>query len=142
MNNKTRNSDLGTWAESYAAELLENKGYQILARNFHSRFGEIDLIALLNKELVFVEVKARSNQTRGSAVDMITLSKQKKVFKTACVYLQQNEQFERLYYRFDVFCFDFHTKISKNLQQNFSDLSYDLEWIENAFTLNVDLINL
>ena len=47
-----------------------------------------------------------------------------------------------MYYRFDVICFDFKQQIAKNLQQDFSQLAYDQQWIENAFTIDADLINL
>lgn len=133
---------LGEWAEFQASKIMAQNGYEVLARNYHSRFGEIDLIALMDQTLIFVEVKARAKTSHALAIETITISKQKKIYKTAMIFLQQNPEYEALYYRFDVFCFDFHKKIAKNLQQNFSELSYDLEWIENAFTLNEELINL
>ena len=135
-------SKLGDWAEYQASEIMTQQRFKILARNYHSRFGEIDLIALNDQTLIFVEVKARAKTSHALAIETITISKQKKIYKTAMIFLQQNPEYEGLYYRFDVFCFDFHKKIAKNLQQNFSELSYDLEWIENAFTLNEELINL
>ena len=51
---------LGQWAEQQALTVLEEQGYVHVRSNYHSRFGEIDLIVQKGQELVFVEVKARS----------------------------------------------------------------------------------
>lgn len=133
---------LGAWAEQQAKTILIENDYQIIATNYHSQYGEIDLIGVKDQSLVFVEVKARSLTRHGTANEVITLSKQRKIIKTALVFISKNEQFEQFYYRFDVICFDFTQQIAKNLQQEFSKLAYDQQWIENAFTLDADLINL
>lgn len=57
--------DIGQAAEKKAAEFLESQGYRILERNFRSKFGEIDLVALDGETLVFVEVKARATRLFG-----------------------------------------------------------------------------
>jgi putative endonuclease len=51
---------LGQWAEQTALLFLQSQQYQYVNKNYHSRFGEIDLIVKRGNELVFVEVKARS----------------------------------------------------------------------------------
>lgn len=133
---------LGQWAENQAGLLLTQAGFEIVQQNYHSRYGEIDLIARLKDELIFVEVKARQLTQHGQAVEVITAAKQLKIFKTALKFIQEHVEVNTLYYRFDVICFDFHQQIAKNLQHDFSQLAYDLQWIENAFTLDADLINL
>ena len=138
----THRRQLGLWAEQECCRRLLASGYQLLACNFHSRFGEVDVIACQGNELVFAEVKARSRTTVASALEVITPNKQRKIIYSALVFIQKNPQYEDFYYRFDVFCFDFHQNIAKNLQQPIDDLAYDFAWIENAFTLNADLINL
>ncbi|OTG66660.1 YraN family protein [Acinetobacter silvestris] len=142
--NKTKNQakPLGQWAELEAVRMLEQEAYRIVQQNFHSRFGEIDILAQKGQELIFVEVKARSITERGQAIEMVTSSKQLKIFKTALYFIEKNPEFHDFYYRFDVFCFDFHQVFAKNIQQDFSKYSYDSQWIENAFTLDADLINL
>lgn len=55
----------GRWAESLAAWLLRLKGYRILARNYRTKVGEIDLIARRGSCLVFVEVKRRAGREQG-----------------------------------------------------------------------------
>ena len=52
---------MGAWGEALAAEYLRKKRYTILATNFRTRMGEIDLIASNRRYLVFVEVKLRKN---------------------------------------------------------------------------------
>lgn len=77
----------GKKGENKAVRYLRFHGYSILDRNFHSRFGEIDVIAKKKDTVVFVEVKARGNNpiaTPGSAVDIF---KQKKIIKTAQLYI-------------------------------------------------------
>ena len=133
---------LGQWAETEAVRILVCAGYQIMQQNFHSRFGEIDILAQKGQELIFVEVKARSKTQRGLAIETVTAAKQLKIFKTALSFIEKNPEYDSFYYRFDVFCFDFHQQFAKNLQQDFSNYSYDYQWIENAFTLDADLINL
>lgn len=51
-------NSMGQWAEEAAKTLLHSHGYQCISQNYHSRFGEIDLIVRRGQELVFVEVKA------------------------------------------------------------------------------------
>lgn len=53
-------SEKGRLGEEYAARLLEREGYRILSRNFHTRYGEIDLIAQKGEILAFIEVKTRA----------------------------------------------------------------------------------
>jgi putative endonuclease len=77
---------LGNLAEDYSVGLLTSKGYKILDRNFHSRFGEIDIIALDGTTLVFVEVKARWSNKFGSPEEAVTYWKLNKIKKTGEYY--------------------------------------------------------
>ena len=82
---------LGRWGEALAAEHLRRAGYQILAANWRSRFGEIDLIAADQNYLCFVEVKTRSNLAVGLPRDYVTAAKQERIRKTALFYLSEKE---------------------------------------------------
>lgn len=98
---KSNNLILGKSGEDSALNFLNALGYKIITRNFHSQFGEIDIIALDNDILVFIEVKTRrSNLT--SALNSISVSKQKKLSKTASLFLSKNPQYEDNFTRFDV----------------------------------------
>lgn len=81
---------IGLDGEKLARKFLENLGYKILSQNFHSRFGEIDIVALDNKSIVFVEVKLRSNDFFGTPLESITYSKLEKIKKTAFYFLTIN----------------------------------------------------
>ena len=80
----------GAWGEAIAAEYLRKKHYRIIANGFHSRFGEIDLIAQNRKFLVFVEVKLRKSANFAKAREYVDAKKQDKLRITASLYLSQN----------------------------------------------------
>lgn len=110
----------GKIGEEYTAKLLQDKGYEIVETNFHSRFGEIDIIAKDTKYIVFVEVKTREENSMVNPLEAVTLSKQKKIIKTALLYLQLHPF--QLQPRFDVVglitCADNHTIKSVNYITN------------------------
>lgn len=77
----------GLDGEKTASDYLEKNGYRILARNFHSRFGEVDIVASDGEAIVFVEVKLRSSNFFGTPLESITPKKLEKIKKTALFYL-------------------------------------------------------
>lgn len=77
----------GNIAEDRGCDYLREKGFRILDRNVYNRFGEIDIIVLLDNVLHFVEVK--SAQSYEQAVNNITASKLQKLNRTIQFYLQQ-----------------------------------------------------
>lgn len=95
-----RNNLSGAWGEALAAEYLRKKRYKIVASGYHSRFGEIDLIAQNRKFIVFVEVKLRKNGTFAEAMEYVDRRKQDRLRITASMYLSQNAT--DLQPRFDV----------------------------------------
>lgn len=92
---------LGRKGEELAAEYLKKKNYKILCRNYKCRLGEIDIVAKDSVDLVFVEVKTRSNTTFGSPAAAVTTRKQHQVIKVAQLYLQEHK-LEESPVRFDV----------------------------------------
>ena len=78
----------GNIAEDKAVEFLLNLGFAIVERNFYSRFGEIDIIAVKDDVLHFVEVK--SGLDYESAIQNITSTKISRLLKTANVYMKKN----------------------------------------------------
>ena len=127
---------LGQWAEQTALLFLQSQQYQYVNKNYHSRFGEIDLIVKRDNELVFVEVKARSAGSYAEACEVISYSQQRKIIKTAQFFLQTYPNYYNFDCRFDVICFDFPQKLAKTVQPDFSKLQYDQRWIKHAFTLD------
>lgn len=89
--NKTRSArtsrQQGECAEQAAAIWLRRQGLVIIGQNFHSRFGEIDIIALDREHLVFIEVKLRNSDHYGGAAVTVDSRKQRKLIMTAQHYL-------------------------------------------------------
>lgn len=77
----------GAHAEALAADYLMRQGLTIVARNFRTRFGEIDLIACDGRTLVFVEVRLRRSTRFGGAVESITARKRARLVAAANGYL-------------------------------------------------------
>lgn len=91
----------GNKGERLAARYLRRKGFKILARQYATRWGEIDLIALDGETIVFVEVKSRRSEAAGLPVEAITYDKQKKLTRMALAYLKRHGLLENSA-RFDV----------------------------------------
>ena len=98
MKNK---KSIGKSGEEIAANYLLKKGYKILFRNYHSQFGEIDIIALDKDTLAFIEVKTRSSNFE-TGFSSVSFSKQQKLTKTALDFLSKNYEYEDFLTRFDV----------------------------------------
>ena len=69
------NTSSGHIGEVYASKLLESKGYEVITRNFRSKFGELDLVCLDKDTLVFVEVKTRWSNKFGKPEEAVTPKK-------------------------------------------------------------------
>lgn len=78
---------LGKRGEDEAVKYLENKGYKVIERNFLCRQGEIDVIALDNDYIVFVEIKARTSTDYGLPSESVTKRKIKHITKAIQYYL-------------------------------------------------------
>lgn len=116
---------IGQKAEESALRFLRDQGFQLVAQNYHCKSGEIDLVVFKSELLVFVEVRQRKVSVFGSAAASITVSKQRKICKTAAFFLQAHPEFEFFDCRFDVIAID----VSKRL----NNVVPDLNWIEGAF---------
>ena len=92
---------LGIKGENLAVSYLLNKGFQVIARNFRCRMGEIDIIARSGDYLVFVEVRTRSQPEYGLAQESISRAKVNKLRQLAEFYLVRYPQ-KGLFIRFDV----------------------------------------
>ncbi len=112
---------LGNAGEQIVADLLKSKKFQILAQNYRTKLGEIDLIAQKDELLVFVEVKTRKNEYFPIS-NVVTFSKQTKMSRTAKYFIVQNNV--DIYSK--VCRFDVATVILNNG-------NFKVEYIENAF---------
>jgi len=95
------NRELGRQGEEKAVAYLKKRGYNILAQNYYTRFGELDIVCKKGDNLVFVEVKARRGTRYGSPEEAITTRKIEHLRKAAAVYLESVKPLFREI-RFDV----------------------------------------
>ncbi|GAL36423.1 predicted endonuclease distantly related to archaeal Holliday junction resolvase [Vibrio maritimus] len=112
---------VGKRYEELAKDYLGRQGLVPLSENFTVKCGEVDLIMQDKSSIVFVEVKYRRNQCYGSAQEMVTRAKAKKLEKAATLWLLKNglSPYETEF-RFDV--------VAIHEQGN------DINWIKNAIT--------
>jgi putative endonuclease len=94
---------------------LEQQGLKIVGKNFYTRQGEVDLIAVKGDTLIFIEVKYRNTDLYGYAEEAVNAQKIKKMYKTATKYIEKIKWQENV--RFDV------VAITKN----------NINWIKNSF---------
>ena len=97
---------LGISGEDLACRELERRGYSVLARRYRTRFGEIDIICRDGPTIVFVEVKARTNDRYGEPAEAVTLHKQAKVTAMAEDFLAKRH-LRGVPCRFDVVAVEF-----------------------------------
>ncbi len=83
-------SGIGRMGEEHIVQLLKDRGCQILCRNYHCRFGEIDIIAQEGPCILFVEVKTRKEGSLEEPFEAITPAKQQKIVLTAGAYIVEN----------------------------------------------------
>ncbi len=81
-------TNAGQIGEDQATRFLRKNEYKILTRNYHSRFGEIDIIAQKNGSIVFVEVKTRSSTQFGTPREAVNYFKLQKMIKTAHIFMK------------------------------------------------------
>jgi len=92
----------GRQGEERAAQFLESRGLRVIGRNYRSKRGEIDLVALDRDTIVFVEVKAWSAFAFEDLEKSITIQKQRRIIETAKFFLSEHREYNRMAVRFDV----------------------------------------
>jgi putative endonuclease len=113
---------LGKEGEDRAAKFLAKQGYKILERNYRTRNGEIDLIALHKGEVVFVEVKTRTGDAFGAPELAVNPRKQGRMIKAALGYIKY-KKLHQMPCRFDVVAIT-------------TAAGYEVELIQNAFEMD------
>ncbi len=113
---------LGADGESAVSKYLERRGFTVICKNYVSRFGEIDIIAERGELLIFVEVKTRKACYFPVSM-VVTRSKQKKIIKTAKMFLLKNNISGKAC-RFDV---------ATVLVSDISNNNYKIDYIKNCF---------
>lgn len=108
---------VGTDAENLAFRFLGHEGLSPVQRNFRCRLGEIDLIMLDGDCLVFVEVRYRASREFMPASLTVDIHKQRKLVRTAALFLSRNARYAESIVRFDVVAIE----------------GNEIEWIKDAF---------
>ena len=98
MNSKEK----GDRGEKIAAEYLTEKGYTIIERNFRSKWGEIDIVAVKADSLSFIEVKSWNKYSDSELEYSINRGKKNRIIKTAKVFLNRNPLYYKKRPAFDV----------------------------------------
>lgn len=98
---KGSKQDLGKLGEIFAVKLLKANNYKIIDRNFRTKFGEIDVVAIDNDTLCFVEVKTRWGRKYGSPEEAVTFRKIARIKKAASLYIKKYTNLPKKY-RIDV----------------------------------------
>ena len=93
--------EIGKLGENLAVKYLEKQEYKILERNFKCKQGEIDIIAMDKDEIVFIEVKTRTNKKFGVPIEAVDRTKQKHLAKAAKYYIYKRH-LENEFIRIDV----------------------------------------
>ena len=101
--------------------MLRSRGLRPVARNYHCRCGEIDLIMLDTSVLVFIEVRYRHSNRYGSGADSVTTTKQRRIISAAKQFLRRHPLHDRRPARFDV------VSIGHGVS------GVELDWIRSAF---------
>ena len=114
----------GAHWEQVAESFLNRRGLKTLERNFHARFGEIDLVMLDGGTMVFAEVRYRENDSHGSGADSVTWTKQRRIISAAQRFLQCHHADDLRPCRFDV------------ISIGSRDGKTHLNWIKNAFDVS------
>ena len=113
----------GKSGEELATALLRENGYKILARNYKTKLGEIDIVAKEKDTYCFVEVKTRHSDRFGLPQEAVLNTKQRQIAKSALMFLKENKLLDKKA-RFDV------------VSILYSQDSPRLDLIKNAFELN------
>ncbi len=93
---------VGKFGETEAVRYLKKKKYEIIDTNYHTKFGEIDIIAKNREYIIFAEVKTRMQGSMFQPRQAVTTSKQNKIKMTAAMYLSRMTENTELQPRFDV----------------------------------------
>ncbi|MEL3908670.1 MAG: YraN family protein [Treponemataceae bacterium] len=94
--------EIGSQGEVVVAKFLEDKNYKILAKNFRSLRGEIDIIALSEDRLRFIEVKTMLHLDIENISLLINNKKQAKIIQTAKQFIADNRKYSEMNMSFDV----------------------------------------
>ena len=98
----SRNIRLGDAGERYAARTLQQRGWTLIDEKWRGSGGEIDLVADDGDQIVFVEVKTRRGDSRGSAEESVSASKCSRLIRSGLEYIDAHPALEDRFWRVDL----------------------------------------
>ena len=102
ITNLWKPKSLGQRGESYACRYLRRRGYTIVARQDRTRLGEIDIVAIQRRTVVFIEVKTRAAEEKGTPTEAVNADKQQRLTRAALGYMRRHDLLGNCAARFDV----------------------------------------
>ena len=115
--------ELGVLGEDIASNFLKANGVEIIIRNYFTKFGEIDIIGIEKKTIIFIEVKLRKSFKYGEPLESINSKKLMRIKNSADFFLSENSLFDSYDCRFDIVCLAY-SKVTK---------TFKIEWFKNQF---------
>jgi len=118
---------LGDVGEKVARDYLKEQGYQILEQNYQKPWGEIDLVVQKDKELIFIEVKTRTVQSKQLSKyaypeENVGLSKKQKLIRTAQTYLVEKNHPPETPWQIDVIALELNVQTRKANLKHFKNV--------------------
>lgn len=128
------NYTTGKLYENVACDYLIKNNLKLVTKNYYSKYGEIDLIMLDHTTLVFIEVRAKNSLTYGAPIESINHRKQMKLLQTAYNYIEKNDQYSKLQYRFDAVSIVYKNKNFFQSDLEYSKLESNISWYKNIIS--------
>ena len=122
---ESQKSDLWILAEVVSCSFLQRNGYVIIERNYRCPYGEIDVIAVKDQEIIFIEVKSRSRNMQ-TTFSSVSIRKRLKIIRSATTYIMENPQYDQHCMRFDVIGLIYHKK----------EQLFEIKHLEDAFRVD------
>ncbi len=122
----TEGRKIGDIGERFAAEYLETKGYKVLGKNFSKPYGEIDIIAKKNREIIFVEVKTSKYYKNSDFKPEFRVDKRKieALGKVCQIYLIENKFQSKQNWQADVISVLLNPDLSLNGIEHFENIYF------------------
>ncbi|MCE5330496.1 YraN family protein [bacterium] len=137
------NKIIGNFGERLAVNYLEGMNFKIIRKNYKCIFGEIDLIAVAGNEIVFTEVKTRTNLNYGYPIEAVTRGKLKRIKETSQYFLINNGILENKNYnfRFDVISIVISEELTDAILSEKDIDIIDISKLRNGIDYNLEHLN-
>jgi putative endonuclease len=112
----THNQSLGKFGECLAVEYLLDRGYTVLKQNWRSPYGELDIVAMKDNRVIFVEVKTRTSLSFGWPEEAITPQKQEHLWNCGEAFLDAFPEYAAHAWQIDVLAILIESQVNRKFQ--------------------------